>query len=105
EGLTIAVCSCYYDYYHVDQRYRTALTQKNLFPASAFKLLIGDNLYSDVAPGQAWVVGGFSETVARYSLYWWNSDYTEVLQTLPTFTCWDDHEFWNNYPEHQPHLA
>lgn len=28
-----------------------------------------------------------------------------MLQTLPTFTTWDDHEYWNNYPESVPWLS
>ncbi len=100
----LVVASCYYDYFHRDADYLAAL-QSVWCKDAAFKLLVGDNLYLDVAPDQRDITGGYRETVARYLRYFWHSGYADVLGRLPTFTTWDDHEFWNNYPEHQCHLS
>jgi hypothetical protein len=104
KSLTVAFASCYYDDYHRDAHYLAAL-KSGWIASPSFKLLVGDNLYLDVGAGKWTQWGGYSETVSRYVRYFWTSGYAEVLGFLPTFTTSDDHEFWNNYPESQPHLA
>ena len=104
QTLKLVVASCYYDFFHRDADYLAAL-QSVWCKDAAFKLLVGDNLYLDVAPDQRHITGGYRETVALYLRYFWQSGYADVLGRLPTFTTWDDHEFWNNYPEHQCHLS
>lgn len=84
------------------------------FSPPAFKLLIGENLYVDIGPTKPNRDTGFTETVDRYLTYFWGIEgdgaypadggYPDVLSTLPTFTTWDDHEFWNTYPEKQTWL-
>lgn len=104
ETLKVVVASCYYDYFHRDAHYLATLESlwcKDI----AFKILVGDNLYVDVAPDQRNITGGYRETIARYLRYFWHSGYSDVLAHSPTFTTWDDHEFWNNYPEWQCHLS
>ena len=106
DGLTIAVASCYYDGFHRAIGYLNAL--KTSFPGfqrPTFKLLIGDNLYVDVAKDQIGYSDGYRETVDRYVRYFWTSTYAHVLAHSPNFTTWDDHDFWNNYPEKQVHLS
>ncbi|MGE0711191.1 MAG: hypothetical protein AB7N76_28985 [Planctomycetota bacterium] len=106
EGLTVAVASCFYDGFAMDAAYLATLRQSNVwFGEPAFKLLIGDNLYLDVAKSAAQYSDGYQETAAHYARYFWRTDYADVLSYLPTLTTWDDHEFWNNYPESQPWLA
>src|SRR5207247_8148883 len=41
----------------------------------------------------------WGETVQRYLDYFWDSDYADALGTPPNLATWDDHEFWNNFPE------
>jgi phosphodiesterase/alkaline phosphatase D-like protein len=104
EILKVVVASCYYDYFHRDADYRATL-ESVWCKDAAFKILVGDNLYLDVAPDQRDIQGGYRETVARYLRHFWHSGYADVLGRFPTFTTWDDHEFWNNYPEVQCHLS
>lgn len=104
EGLTIAVGSCYYEGFGKAEGYLTGLHSAR-FSRPAFKLLVGDNLYVDIGTTKPGRDTGYSETVDRYLTYFWNSHYADVLSTLPTFMTWDDHEFWNNYPESQTWLA
>lgn len=104
EGLTIAVGSCYYEGFGKAEGYLAGLHSAR-FSRSAFKLLVGDNLYVDIGATKPGRDTGYSETVDRYLTYFWNSHYADVLSTLPTFMTWDDHEFWNNYPESQMWLA
>ncbi len=104
ENLKVVVASCYYDYFHRDAAYRATL-ESVWCKDAVFKFLVGDNLYLDVAPDQRDITGGYRETVARYLRHFWHSGYADVLGRLPTFATWDDHEFWNNYPERQCHLS
>lgn len=104
EGFKVVVASCYYDFFHRDADYLSTL-KSTYCKGTAFKLLIGDNLYLDVAPDQRYIEGGYRETVALYLRYFWHSGYADVLAHSPNFTTWDDHEFWNDYPENQCHLS
>lgn len=104
EGLKVVVASCYYDFFHRDADYLETLKSTHC-KGAAFKLLIGDNLYVDVSPDQRYIQGGYRETVALYLRYFWHSGYANVLAHSPNFATWDDHEFWNDYPERQCHLA
>lgn len=104
EGLGLCWASCYYDGYNGDHGYRDALLHARQQGPLAFKILGGDNLYLDVGPGQARHLDAYQETLERYLLYFLRSGYAEVLATLPTLCTFDDHDFWNNYPEAQPHL-
>lgn len=104
DGLKVVVASCYYDFFHKDANYLAVLNSPYC-KDTAFKLLIGDNLYLDVAPDQRYIEGGYRETVTRYLQYFWESGYADVLAHSPNFTTWDDHEFWNNFPEEQCHLS
>ncbi len=102
--LTVVLASCYYGHFNRDASYLAAL-QSDFCKGTHFKLLVGDNLYADVAPDQEDLKGGFHETAHHYRHYWWETGYGSVLERFPTYTTWDDHEFWNNYPEPQKHLG
>jgi hypothetical protein len=80
----------------------------------AFKLLIGDQLYLDfpiptyhnpLVDFPADVAATVTEVGARYERYWDNPPYRHALQATPSYFTCDDHEFWNNFPEHQLWLA
>lgn len=103
EGLNLAIASCYSDLFDRDKDYLRVLQGAAGYTPLAAKLLVGDNLYLDVGPhcGRS----GFEEVADRYLQHFWRSGYADVLSYLPTFTAWDDHEFWNNYPERQGWLT
>ena len=104
-GLSMLVGSCYYDYFHrgtmvVGAAYEIAKRER-----VAFGMLVGDNLYLDVAPDQRAYSDAFKETAERYTQYFYRSPYHQLLSVCPSLTTWDDHEFWNNYPDSQIHLS
>ena len=105
DGISVALASCYYEAFGRDRDYLRALQASAPgFGQLSAKLLVGDNIYVDV--GRAPMArSGAEETITRYLKYYWGSPYADVLSYLPTFMLWDDHEFWNNYPEWQIHLA
>ncbi len=105
DGVRIAVASCFSDQFKRDADYLRVLQGAAGYTPLAAKLLVGDNLYVDVGPASAKGRTPFEQTAERYLQYFWRSSYAQVLAYLPTFTLWDDHEFWNNYPERQVWLA
>jgi hypothetical protein len=98
-GVNLAMASCYSDLFKRDRDYLKVLQGAAGYAPLAAKLLVGDNLYLDVGPNSG--RSGFEEVADRYVQHYWKSGYANVLGFLPTFTIWDDHEFWNNYPERQ----
>lgn len=108
ERLSIVVASCHYEFFEDGPRYAAVLATWAEAQRAAFKLLVGDNLYLDVhgRQGDKSLADGYLENAWVYLQYWWESDsYAKVLATLPSFTTFDDHEFWNNYPEEQKWLS
>ncbi|MCI0585337.1 MAG: alkaline phosphatase D family protein [Planctomycetes bacterium] len=94
----VVVASCYYDGFHGDAHYASGL--KSVWCKGAhLRLLTGDNLYADVPFGSPFTSDAWGETIERYLEYFWRSDYADVLGALPNLATWDDHEFWNNFPE------
>ncbi len=100
QGISLLLCSCYYE---GDDDGELAATLKDL-PAEerpALKLLVGDQVYTDV-PGFGLFAGsGVKEYTERYEQYWNDVHYQEFLRHGPNFFTCDDHEWWNNSPEHQ----
>jgi hypothetical protein len=107
EGLTLAAATCFYNYYPTSgaTSYRHHLVFGRWFGRPKLKLLAGDNLYLDVAPGQMFRRGAYNETAEYYAHYFTDDAYAELLAGECTITTWDDHEFWNNYPEEQAWLG
>jgi len=101
DGLRIAMASCFSDQFQRDGDYLRVLQGATGGAPLAAKLLLGDNLYLDVGPSSRRARSPFEETADRYLQYFWRSSYAQVLGFLPTFMLWDDHEFWNNFPERQ----
>lgn len=105
EGVAFFLASCFYLNNDKDGFYSAAVRQLTKQWRPSFKFMAGDQLYGDwpseVAPGRPHV----ALYAARYEEYWGNSVYQELLQTTPNFFMCDDHEFWNDYPERQIHLA
>jgi hypothetical protein len=104
DGLVFLVASCYYRGLD-DGRLARAVLNLPAHLQPAFKLLVGDQLYTDV-PGFGLNNGGGAEKdyAQRYVDYWASPEYQPFLTHLPNFFTCDDHEFWNNYPEWQPHI-
>lgn len=110
DGVAFILSSCYYRNNDKDHALRAAtldLIRTERF-APTFKLLVGDQLYAD----WPWDLHlSVSESGAkrvyadRYAEYWGDPFFREMLQATPNFVTCDDHEFWNNYPEWQMHLA
>jgi hypothetical protein len=101
DGVRIALASCFSDQFKRDGDYLRVLQGAAGGGPLAAKLLVGDNLYVDVGPASRTARSPFEETADRYLQYFWRSSYARVLAYLPSFMLWDDHEFWNNYPEQQ----
>ena len=100
EGFTLAIASCYYRGYPLHAQIAAALRTARLEQPAAALLLLGDNLYIDEpAPS-----GRAFDVVQRYVDHLFDPGYGSVRALLPTFTTWDDHEFWNDFPEPQFHL-
>lgn len=104
-GLSLALASCYYEGFGRHGDYLKLLQAAPKYGPLSAKLLVGDNVYVDVGAAPPKSRSGAEETIQRYLRYYWYSGYADVLSYLPTFMLWDDHEFWNNYPEWQIHLA
>lgn len=100
-AVRFAMATCYSDQFKRAGDYLKVLQGAAGGPQLAAKLLLGDNLYVDVGPPVRHARTAFEETAERYLQYFWRSNYADVLGYLPTFTLWDDHEFWNNFPERQ----
>lgn len=102
-SVRLVVASCYYDDALFGAQARAYGDTLKCIPQPVdLKLLVGDNLYLDVAPDQRSIWGGWRETAHRYRHYFWESDaYADALSQHANLATWDDHEFWNNYPEKQ----
>lgn len=98
EGLTITFGSCYYDGFHKDRCLRTAFEQKHFGRQPALHFATGDNIYLDV-PFFGGADDPYAQTLDRYLQYFAQSRHWQARATLPSFTTYDDHELWNNYPE------
>lgn len=100
--LSILAATCFYSGARTADRFRAAALDPRA-PA-ALQIFAGDNVYLDVGPGSV-DADPFVEAVRRYLAHVDDDDYGAILAARPTVTTWDDHEFWNNYPEVQLHLS
>jgi hypothetical protein len=100
EGLSFIAATCYYDGFHYGAKLRAALSMPYLGLRSAFQLWAGDNLYMDV-PVFRNSTTPHGDTLQRYLDYFTRSEYRRARALHTNFTTYDDHEFWNNFPESQ----
>jgi hypothetical protein len=107
EGVTFALASCFYRGYHDGDRLHTALATTRLGTPLVAQIWAGDSLYLDVLDfGSHNPNHAHGQTVERYLEYFVDDGgYALARGRLPAFTTYDDHEFWNNYPEHQAWLV
>jgi hypothetical protein len=104
EGLSFIVASCFDREFKLGARLRAAFqTPLRDHPAARFQLWIGDNVYMDV-PGFSQDDRPYDQTLARYLDYLLGDAYVSARALHPNFTTYDDHEFWNDYPEEQAQL-
>jgi hypothetical protein len=104
QGLTISVATCYFDGYRRDGSLQRALTVPRWGQLPVLNVWAGDNLYMDVPPA-ATADDPVGHTLERYLHYFLDSDYASLRALAPTLTTYDDHEYWNNYPQHVPWLG
>lgn len=99
-GLTFAVASCFYEGFNMGARIGGTLRQTLLGARPLLQLWAGDNLYVDV-PSFGLFAGNRpnEHTVERYLKYFNGTAYMTSRALSPNYTTYDDHEFWNNYPE------
>lgn len=102
-GINLALASCYTNLFKRDADYLKVLQGAAGYNPLTAKLLVGDNIYLDVGPHAG--RSAFEEVADRYLQHFWSGEYANVLGFAPTFALWDDHEFWNNYPERQGWLT
>jgi hypothetical protein len=102
DGMSVLIGSCFWINDDREGFYAAAVRELVERERPAFKLLIGDQLYVDVWPPS---VRDFPrELAAKYERYWGDPGYQELLAACPTLVSCDDHEFWNDFPEPQPHV-
>lgn len=107
DGLTFVVGSCFWHDSDKEGHFADALKAVPAAWRPTFKLLIGDQVYLDWPPDACPDTEGRAVEICggRYEEYWGDPAYREALASGPNFFTCDDHEFWNNYPERQPHIA
>ncbi len=105
-GTSIILSSCFWqndDEGHFCKAIQAVMKYET--PRPAFKLLIGDQVYLDYPLALNPFSSPESVTAKRYEQYWGDSTYRDVMLSTPNFFMCDDHEYWNDYPETQIHLA
>ncbi len=103
EGVTFALASCFYNGFHDASRLHTALATTRLVTPTLAQIWVGDGIYLDVRDFDHHNANhAHEQTVGRYLEYFLDDEAYALARGLhSTFTVSDDHDFWNNYPEHQ----
>jgi hypothetical protein len=104
-GVTFLFASCFWRPDDKEGAYSAAIRQLHKLFSPAFKLLVGDQIYLDWPSAPPRPKTSLELYADRYAEYWGDPAYQEVLLSSPNFFLCDDHEFWNDYPERQVHLA
>jgi hypothetical protein len=105
-GITVAVATCFYAGFNMAGRLDATLRRPLLGQKPLLQFWGGDNLYADV-PSFGLFSGNapYEQTLDRYLRYFRQTTYMQARALTPSYTTYDDHEFWNNFPERQPHLS
>jgi hypothetical protein len=106
EGITVAVGTCFFEGFGMGPRLGAVLRRAWLGHRPLLQFWGGDNLYVDVPSfGLLSANKPYVHTLERYLKYFDGTAYMAARATTPNYTTYDDHEFWNNFPESQPHLS
>jgi hypothetical protein len=110
EPLKLLLASCFYQGTGRGGRYEE-MAKSTYCQDAHLRVLLGDNVYFDVKPRMHWLPpfpppqGPDADVVDKYRDYWMGADgYGEALADKPSLATYDDHEFWNDYPE-KPHVG
>jgi hypothetical protein len=104
-GVSFLFGSCFWRNNDREGAYEVGVRDLTKLWNPVFKLLMGDQVYQD------WPVDVLRDDspvrryADRYAEYWGDPGYQRILTAQPNFFMADDHEFWNDYPERQWHLA
>lgn len=104
--VSFAIASCYYAYFREAETYGEWMSKAAASPQFNghqidFKILAGDNVYMDVAEdkGRFDADEAEAEVAHRYADYLGRDDaLARALSTSPTFSTFDDHDLWNDFP-------
>lgn len=98
-GLSFVLASCtYYWEPYVNMLAWRLPRAYGLGPAPSFSLFVGDNVYLDIPKPREQRP---QDAVGRYLKYFLSERYAAGRAQLPSFTTYDDHEFWNDYPNRE----
>lgn len=103
-ALTIMVSSCFYRPNDAEGAYAAGLRELCRRNGVHLKLLVGDQIYQDW-PLAMPLTPALAMFTARYETYWGDDPMRAALALTPNLFVSDDHEYWNDYPERQFHLA
>jgi hypothetical protein len=105
-GITVGVGSCFFDGFDMSARMDAVLRRPWLGQRPALQFWNGDNLYVDVPSfGPLSAERPHVQTLERYLRYFDGTGYVRARAATPNYTTYDDHEFWNNFPEPQLQLS
>jgi hypothetical protein len=105
EGLPFVFGSCLYAYLPDRSASLSAALGAERDAGARLALFLGDNVYCDVHPTQ---VGpdAFAHVARIYAHAFGDpAGSGAALSQLPTMVAFDDHDFYDGYPETQPHVA
>jgi hypothetical protein len=106
QGMTVGVGSCFFDGFDVSSRMEVVLQRPWLGQRPSLQFWNGDNLYLDVPSfGLLSAERPYVQTLERYLRYFDGTGYARARAVTPNYTTFDDHEFWNNFPEAQIQLS
>jgi hypothetical protein len=102
--MTIAVGTCFYEGFKMGSKLQGAMQSVRLIERPLLQFWGGDNVYADV-PSFSGNDTAHGHMLTRYLKYFDASPYGYARALTPNYTTYDDHEFWNNYPESQLWLS
>lgn len=105
-GFTLSIGSCYWKF---SQRTKTIINS-GVYPPKDFdspqiRFLLGDQIYNDMFGPSITGVVKQPDSYENYRNQWADFSFQSFFQQTPNAVLADDHEFWNNYPHWNLHLA
>lgn len=101
QGITVAVGSCFFEGFDAGVRLEQVLRRPWLGQRALLQFWSGDNVYVDIpSEGPLSANQPYVHTLERYLKYFYGTSYMRARAAAPNYTTYDDHELWNNFPEH-----